>query len=89
MEMLVDSGADLDLQVKALLWGETMDWETVVSTSRQRHMLSAACAQCGLHWQFHRREEHIYSNSEYLYRQRYGSISLVRNMPNKYLGVGY
>ena len=30
MEMLVDAGADLDIRVKALLWGESMTWETVV-----------------------------------------------------------
>ena len=30
MEMLVDAGADLDVRVKMLLWGESMTWETVV-----------------------------------------------------------
>jgi hypothetical protein len=84
MEILVDAGADLDSRVKALLWGEAMDWETVVFD-----VTPMSYAQCGLYRQFHRREEHIYSNIEYLYRKRYGSIPLVRNMPNKYLGIGH
>ena len=30
MEMLVDAGADSDVRVKMLLWGESMTWETAV-----------------------------------------------------------
>jgi hypothetical protein len=80
MEMLSDAGADLGIQVKALLWGETMSWETVVFD-----VSLISYAQCGLYQQFHRREEHIYSNIEYLYRNRYNSKAPIRNVPNKYL----
>jgi hypothetical protein len=80
MEMLSDAGADLGIQVKALLWGETMSWETVVFD-----VSPISYAQCGLYQQFHRREEHIYSNIEYLYRNRYNSKAPIMNVPNKYL----
>jgi hypothetical protein len=82
MEILVDAGADLGVQVKALLWGETMSWETVLFDINP-----ISYAQCGLYQQFHRREEHIYSNIEYLYSKRYNSKAPVRNVPNKYLAV--
>ena len=84
MEMLVEAGADLDIQVKALLWGESMSWETVIFD-----VTPLSYAQCGLYRQFHRREEHIYSNIEYLYRKRYGSKPPVRNVPNQYLFGGH
>jgi hypothetical protein len=80
MELLVDAGADLDVRVKALLWGESMDWETVVYD-----VTPVSYAQCGLYRQFHRREEHIYGNIEYLCRKRDGNAPRYRNVPNKYL----
>jgi hypothetical protein len=84
MEILVDAGAALDIRVKALLWGESMDWETVVFD-----VTPISYAQCGLYRQFHRREEHIYSNIEYLYRKRYAEAPPSRNVPNKYLVPGH
>lgn len=81
MEMLVEAGADLDIRVPALLWGESMAWETVVYD-----VTPISYAQCGLYRQFHRREEDVYSNIEYLYRKRYGMTPPLRNVPNKYLG---
>jgi hypothetical protein len=84
MEILADAGADLDIRVKALLWGESMTWETVVYD-----VTPISYAQCGLYRQFHRHEEHVYSNIEYLYRKRYGTAPPLRNVPNKYLVVGH
>jgi hypothetical protein len=84
MEVLVDAGADLDIRVKALLWGELMSWETVVFD-----VTPISYAQCGLYRQFHRGEEHTYSNIEYLYSKRYGSKPPVRNVPNMYLSGGH
>jgi ankyrin repeat protein len=81
MEMLTEAGADLDIRVPALLWGESMDWETVVYD-----VTPISYAQCGLYRQFHRREEDVYSNIEHLYRTRYGMKLALRNVPNKYLG---
>jgi len=80
MEILADAGADLDARVKALLWGESMTWETVVYD-----VTPISYAQCGLYRQFHRREEHIYSNIEYLSRKRNEHAAPARNVPNKYL----
>ena len=84
MELLVDAGADLDVRVRALLWGESMTWETVVYD-----VTPISYAQCGLYRQFHRREEHVYSNIEYLYRKHYKQAAPIRNVPNKYLVLGH
>ena len=80
MEMLVDAGADLDVRVKGLVWGDTMDWETVVFD-----VTPISYAQCGLYRQFHRREADVYGNIRYLYGKRYGVEPAIRNVPNKYL----
>jgi hypothetical protein len=84
MELLVDAGADLDVRVRALLWGEAMSWETVVFD-----VTPIAYAQCGLYRQFHRREEHVYSNIDYLYRRRFNAPAPLRNVPNKYVKDGH
>ena len=83
MELLVEAGADLDVRVRALLWGESMDWETVVY-----EVTPISYAQCGMYRQFHREEKHTYSNIEYLYRKRYSTEAPLRNVPNRYLGAG-
>ncbi len=80
MELLVEAGADLDLRVRSLLWGESMSWETVV-----HDVTPISYAQCGLYRQFHRREEDVYSNIDYLSRMRYGMQTPMRNVPNRYL----
>jgi len=80
MELLVDSGADLDVRIDGLVWGDTMDWETVVFD-----VTPLSYAQCGLYRQFHRHEPHIYSNIDYLHRKRYGTPAPIRNVPNKYV----
>jgi len=84
MEILVEARADLDIRVTALLWGESMNWETVVYD-----VTPISYAQCGLYRQFHRREEDIYNNIDYLYRKRYENAAPIRNVPNRYLGVGH
>ena len=83
MELLVDAGADLNIRLKGLLWGDSFEWETVVFD-----VTPISYAQCGLYRQFHRREEDIYSNIAYLYRKQCGSEPPVRNVPNKYLFPG-
>jgi len=84
MEILVEAGANLDIRVNSLLWGESMNWETVVYD-----VTPLSYAQSGLYRQFHRREEDVYSNIEYLYFKRYKKVPAVRNVPNKYLVVGH
>ena len=80
MELLVDAGADLDVRLKGLVWGAGFEWETTVFD-----ITPISYAQCGLYFQFHRRDEEVYSNVAYLYRKRYGNEPQVRNVPNKYL----
>ena len=84
MEILVEAGADLDIRVNSLLWGESMNWETVVYDATP-----LSYAQCGLYRQFHRREEDVYSNIRHLYFKRYNKAPAVRNVPNKYLVIGH
>ncbi|MGB8029240.1 MAG: ankyrin repeat domain-containing protein [Terracidiphilus sp.] len=84
MKILVDAGADLDIRVRSLLWGDSMSWETVV-----HDITPISYAQCGLYRQFHRREKDIYSNIDYLYRKRYDEEPPHRNVPNKYLVDGH
>jgi hypothetical protein len=84
MEILIDAGADLDIRVRSLVWGESMSWETVVYD-----ITPISYAQCGLYRQFHRREEDIYSNIDSLYRKRYGNQPPRRNVPNRYLVNGH
>ena len=83
MELLVEAGADLNIRLRSLLWGESMTWETVVFD-----ITPISYAQCGLYPQFDRREEHVYSNIEYLYRKGYNYEAPVRNVTNQYLARG-
>jgi hypothetical protein len=83
MELLVQAGANLQVEVRSLLWGESMSWETVVYD-----VTPVSYAQCGLYRQFHRREEDVYSNLQYLYRSKYGIKPVLRNIPNRYLIEG-
>ncbi len=80
LELLVESGADLDVHLKGLVWGRGADWETLILD-----VTPLSYAQCGLYAQFHRREEDVYSNLAFLYRHRYETDLPMRNVPNKYL----
>jgi hypothetical protein len=80
LELLVEAGADVDVRLKGLMWGEGFDWETVVFD-----VTPISYTQCGLYRQFHRDESDVYDNIAYLYRKRYRSEPPLRNIPNKYL----
>lgn len=80
MELLVDAGADLEVRLKGLKWGEGYDWETLLFD-----VTVFSYAQCGLYKQFHRKEQNIYSNLAYMYERRYRKAAPIRNVPNKYL----
>lgn len=80
LELLVEAGADLEVRLKGLVWGEALDWETVLFD-----VTVFSYAQCGLYKQFHRDERDIYSNLALMYERRYRSAAPVRNVPNKYL----
>jgi hypothetical protein len=80
MELLVEAGADLDVRLKGLVWGMGFAWETTIFD-----VTPISYAQCGLYFQFHRKEQNVYGNIAYLWRNRFGSEIKVRNVPNKYL----
>lgn len=80
LELLVAAGASLDVRLKGLVWGSGCEWETTILD-----VTPLSYAQCGLYFQFHRREDHIYSNLSYLYEKKYGQILALRNVPNQYL----
>jgi ankyrin repeat protein len=80
MALLVDARASLDIHLKGIVWGSSFEWETTILD-----VTPLSYAQCGLYFQFHRREDHIYSNLAYLYQRKYGQPLPLRNVPNKYL----
>jgi hypothetical protein len=84
LELLVESGADLDIRLKGLVWGSGADWETVILD-----VTPVSYAQCGLYAQFHRREQDVYGNLEYLYQRRHGTRLHARNVPNRYLAPSH
>lgn len=80
MELLVAAGASLDRNLRGVVWGRGYGWETVVYD-----VTPISFAQCGLYPQFHRLEDAVYSNIEFLYRHKYGREASTRNVPNKYV----
>jgi len=80
MELLVEAGASLDVRLKGLLWGGGCGWETMVFD-----VTPISYAQCGLYPQFHRLEQAVYDNIDYLYKNRYGRTVRAPNVPNKYV----
>ena len=78
--MLVETGADLEVRLKGLVWGGEQDWETTVFD-----VTPIPYAQCGLYAQFHRQERHVYDNLRHLYERRHGTRLPLRNVPNRYL----
>jgi hypothetical protein len=80
MDLLLDAGADVDVRLRGLVWGEGMEWETVVFD-----ITPISYAQCGLYRQFHREEKDIYDNLDRLYRRHVGSPAPRRNVPNRYV----
>jgi len=80
MELLLEAGAGVDVRLKGLVWGLGFPWETTILDPTP-----LSYAQCGLYYQFHRREEYIYENLSYLYEKRYGRPLPLSNVPNRYL----
>jgi len=70
MELLADAGASLDVHLKGIVWGSGFEWETTIL-----EVTPLSYAQCGLYFQFHRREDHLYSNLAYLYQKSTTSLS--------------
>ncbi len=83
LELLVDAGARLDLLVPRLSWGGGFEWETLIFD-----VTPVSYAQCGLYHQFHRREEPLYDNIEFMLERREGHRPPRRNVPNRYAQDG-
>ena len=80
MELLVNSGARLDVRLKGLVWGSGFEWETVLFDQTL-----FSYTQFGLLRQFQRAEKDIYDNLAYLYECRHPAWAPIRNVPNRYL----
>ena len=80
MELLVNSGARLDVRLKGLVWGSGFEWETVLFDQTL-----FSYTQCGLLRQFQRAKKDIYDNLAYLYECRHPARAPIRNVPNRYL----
>jgi hypothetical protein len=82
MDLLLDAGADVDVRLRGVIWGEGCEWETVIVD-----VTPLSYAQCGLYRQFHRDERHIYDNLGRLYARRFGTTPPIRNVPNRYVNA--
>lgn len=80
LELLLMRGASLNVSLRGLVWGEDMDWETLIL-----EVTPISYAQCGSYRQFHRSEEATFSNLALLFQHRYGRELLRCNVPNRYL----
>ncbi len=80
LELLVSAGASVEVRLKGLVWAQGFDWETTIVD-----VTPLSYAQCGLYFQFHRREEDVYANVAYLFQRRFGVALPIHNVPNRYL----
>ncbi|WP_373552909.1 ankyrin repeat domain-containing protein [Haliscomenobacter sp.] len=79
-ELLLNAGANLQYQVKGLIWGQGSPWETLIPAVNP-----ISYAMMGLLPQMHRDEETIAEVVGILMKAAYGIEEVVRNVPNVYL----
>jgi hypothetical protein len=80
MRMLVEAGADCEILLKGLHWGQSYPWETTFFD-----VTPISFAQMGLLPQVHRREADIYANVCYLLEAAGRPVPPLENVPNEYL----
>ena len=80
MEMLLDAGAAVDVQLAGLVWGKGMEWETTLFD-----VTPISYAQFGLLPQVHRQEQDIYANIKRLLEVSNRHVPPLDNVPNRYL----
>jgi ankyrin repeat protein len=80
MRLLVQSGADCELFVKGVHWGQGYEWETTFFD-----VTPISYAQLGLMPQVHRQEQDIYENICFLLAAAGRPIPPLANVPNRYL----
>jgi ankyrin repeat protein len=80
MNLLLEYGASLDIELKGLIWGKGYDWETLIPS-----LNPISYAMMGLLPQMHRSEYQISDIVSILLKKRYGIDYKMNNIPNKYL----
>jgi ankyrin repeat protein len=80
MRMLVEAGADCEILLKGLHWGQSYPWETTFFD-----VTPISFAQMGLLPQVHRREDDIYANICTMLEAAGRPVPPLENMPNEYL----
>jgi hypothetical protein len=81
MELLLDAGARVDMQVAGLTWGRGYDWETTFFD-----VTPIAYAQLGCLPQMHRKEVDVAGNVKRLLAAARRTVPPLVNVPNRYLG---
>ena len=80
-EVLLDSGASLDIQLRGLVWGKSQEWETYIP-----EVNPISYAMAGNLRQFQRREQDQARNIALMQKRKYGDAPEIANVPNAYLG---
>ena len=80
MDFLLEHDADLDIEVRGIIWGRGFDWETLIPAVNP-----ISYAMMGLLPQVHRSEYDISEIVTVLLKKRYGIDFRSKNVPNKYL----
>ncbi len=80
MKYLLSLDADLNINIKGLIWGHGYEWETFVPDVNP-----ISYAMMGLLRQFQRNEVQIYEVVHLLMKKKYGIEYTSSNIPNKYL----
>jgi ankyrin repeat protein len=80
MRLLLDAGAQVDVRLPGIVWGQGMEWETTVFD-----VTPISYAQFGLLPQVHRQERDIYGNIRVLLDAAGRKVPPLSNVPNRYL----
>lgn len=80
LEILLDSGASVDIQLKGLAWGKSQEWETYIP-----EINPISYAMAGNLRQFQRREQDQAKNIALMQKYKYGDALKISNVPNAYL----
>lgn len=80
MRLLLAAGAQPDLRLPGITWGQGFDWETICFD-----VTPVSYAQLGLLPQMHRREQDCYDNVRALLEASGRAVPPLGNVPNRYL----
>ncbi len=83
MRLLLEAGAQADLFLRGITWGQGCEWET-----KCFDVTPISYAQLGLLRQFQRSEQNIYANIRTLLLVLGRQIPSLTNVPNRYLREG-